>query len=77
MELGLSYGLVLCIDAILLVLGIVLLDRGALVGYLVVSGAMGLQNAMTSTYSGAVVRTTHLSGVMTVCPNQTAGLELR
>lgn len=26
---------------------------------------MGLQNAMTSTYSGAVVRTTHLSGIMT------------
>lgn len=65
LELGLRYGLVLCIEAILLVFGIVLLDRGTLAGYLVVSGAMGLQNAMTSTYSGAVVRTTHLSGIMT------------
>src|SRR5690606_17478697 len=34
-------------------------------GHYLASAACGLQNAMTSTYSGAMVRTTHVTGLFT------------
>jgi uncharacterized membrane protein YoaK (UPF0700 family) len=42
-----------------------LLARGSNLGQYLASGACGLQNAMTSTFSGAVVRTTHVTGLFT------------
>lgn len=41
------------------------LNQGATLGHYLASAACGLQNAMTSTFSGAVVRTTHLTGLFT------------
>ena len=40
-------------------------ERVHLLGALLAAMACGLQNAMVTTYSGALVRTTHLSGMFT------------
>jgi len=42
-----------------------LLNHNNIFGIYSASCACGLQNAMMSTYSGAVVRTTHISGMFT------------
>jgi uncharacterized membrane protein YoaK (UPF0700 family) len=42
-----------------------LLRINSVLGIYLASCACGLQNAMVSTYSGSVVRTTHLSGMFT------------
>lgn len=59
------YGIALLIEATLLGAGAAMLasDWGA--PELLVAVAMGLQNAMASTYSGAIVRTTHVTGIAT------------
>lgn len=51
--------------ALLLVTSIPLLERGSLWGMYAAACACGLQNAMVSTYSGTVIRTTHVSGMFT------------
>ena len=64
LRLGRRYGLALFIEAILLL--------GAWYGFWqsqeyaewLASAACGLQNAMIATYSGSVIRTTHLTGIM-------------
>ena len=63
--LGRRYSAALFSEAALLLLAIPLLSRGNDVGHYLASVACGLQNAMTSTFSGAVVRTTHLTGLFT------------
>uniref|UniRef100_UPI002E245368 YoaK family protein n=1 Tax=Marinobacter sp. OP 3.4 TaxID=3076501 RepID=UPI002E245368 len=42
-----------------------LLSGGSFYGMFAASAACGLQNAMATQYSGAVVRTTHLTGIFT------------
>jgi hypothetical protein len=51
--------------SILLFMSVPLLWRNNDFGMYLAACACGLQNAMISTYSGAVVRTTHLSGMFT------------
>jgi len=65
LKLGRRYGVVLTLEAALLVVAVPLLDGGNLLGDYLASAACGLQNAMVSTYSGAVLRTTHFSGTLT------------
>jgi uncharacterized membrane protein YoaK (UPF0700 family) len=65
LQLGRRYGALLLLEAALLLLATVALGRGSDVGHLLASAACGLQNAMVSTYSGALVRTTHLTGLVT------------
>lgn len=65
LKLGRPYGFALLSEAALLVLSMALLNDGSNIGHIFASAACGLQNAMTSTYSGAVVRTTHVSGLFT------------
>lgn len=65
LQLGQRYGVALLIESVLLCIAVPLLGRGNLYGLYSASCACGLQNAMVSTYSGAVVRTTHLSGMFT------------
>jgi uncharacterized membrane protein YoaK (UPF0700 family) len=60
LQLGRRYGAALVLEAALLALAAM-----ALAGHLLASAAGGLQNAMVSTYSGALVRTTHLTGLVT------------
>ncbi len=65
LQLGRRYGVALLLEAVLLCIAVPLLERNSLLGMYAASFACGLQNAMVSTYSGAVVRTTHLSGMFT------------
>ncbi len=63
--LGRRYGLALMIEALLLAAAVPLLRAQSVWGDYLASAACGLQNAMVSTYSGAALRTTHVSGMFT------------
>ena len=65
LRLGRRYSAALLLESALLWAAMVFLNRGSLLGHYLASGACGLQNAMTSTFSGAVVRTTHVTGLFT------------
>jgi len=65
LRLGRRYGVVLVLESLLLVAAVPLLAQGIVAGDYLASAACGLQNAMVSTYSGAVLRTTHFSGTLT------------
>lgn len=65
LRLGRRYGVALAIEAALLAAAVPLFQAGSFAGPLLAAGAIGLQNAMATTYSGAVVRTSHVSGMFT------------
>jgi uncharacterized membrane protein YoaK (UPF0700 family) len=65
LKLGRRYGVALVAESLLLFLAVPLLQRGYFLGDCLASSACGLQNAMVSTYSGATLRTTHMSGLFT------------
>jgi uncharacterized membrane protein YoaK (UPF0700 family) len=65
LQLGRRYGVALLLVSLLLFLAVPLLQYKSAYGMYAAACACGLQNAMVSTYSGAVVRTTHLSGMFT------------
>ena len=65
LRLGHRYGIALLIEAALLLLAMASLSMGSNVGHFFASAACGLQNGMVSTYSGAAIRTTHVSGMFT------------
>ena len=65
LKLGRRYGAALMLESILLFSSILFLRHHGVVGVYFASCACGLQNAMASTYSGAVVRTTHVTGMFT------------
>lgn len=65
LRLGRRYGVVLALESLLLAAAVPLFAREQVLGALLAAMACGLQNAMVTTYSGAVVRTTHLSGMFT------------
>lgn len=65
LRLGRRYGVALSLEAVLLVAAVPLFERGLIWGALLAAMACGLQNALATTFSGAIVRTTHLSGMFT------------
>ncbi len=65
LQLGRRYGMALLLAALLLASAVPLLQARSNLGMVLAAGACGLQNAMVSAYSGAVVRTTHLTGMFT------------
>ena len=65
LRLGRRYGVALALVSILLFISIPMFERQWVLGAWCAAAACGLQNAMATTYSGAVVRTTHLSGMFT------------
>lgn len=65
LKLDSRYTWTLALECILLVLSTAFFYRGSILGECFAAMAAGLQNAMASTYSGAIIRTTHLTGVMT------------
>lgn len=65
LRLGRRYGVTLTIESLLLFAAVPLLKHQQIAGALLAAMACGLQNAMATTYSGAVIRTTHLSGMFT------------
>ena len=62
---GRRYGFALTVEAGLLVAATYFLRHGARSGDYLATMAAGLQNAMATTYSGAVIRTTHVTGIVT------------
>ncbi|ODU40471.1 YoaK family protein [uncultured Aquimonas sp.] len=65
LRLGRRYGVGLSLVGALLIVAVPLFESRSSLGLYAAALACGLQNAMVSTYSGAVVRTTHLSGMFT------------
>ncbi len=65
LKLGRRYGVALLIEGILLFISGYLLTRNLVAGQYFASVACGLQNALATTFSGAVVRTTHVTGIIT------------
>lgn len=65
LKLGRRYGVVLTLEAVMLTLAWWGLRRGLPGGECFAAFACGLQNAMASNYSGAVIRTTHMTGIVT------------
>ncbi len=63
LKLGRRYGRALYLEAVLLMLSYWLYQQHDYFGQLAAAMACGLQNAMVATYSGAVIRTTHLTGL--------------
>jgi uncharacterized membrane protein YoaK (UPF0700 family) len=62
---GYPYGTALTLESALLCLATYFLSHGMVLGSYVAALACGLQNAMATTYSGAVIRTTHITGIVT------------
>ncbi len=65
LQLGRRYGVALAVEAVLLALAVPLFEQGNFLGPLLAAVAIGLQNAMATTYSGALIRTSHVSGMFT------------
>ncbi len=65
LQLGRRYGIALLLVSVLLFISVPFLSQHNAIGMYTAACACGLQNAMVSTYSGAVVRTTHVSGMFT------------
>lgn len=65
LRLGRRYGVALAIEAALLVAAVPLFEHRQISGAALAAMACGLQNAMTATYSGTLVRTSHLTGMFT------------
>lgn len=65
LRLGRRYGVALALESLLLFCAVPLLDGKEVAGACLASCACGLQNGMASTFSGAVLRTTHVSGAFT------------
>ncbi|MEW9570207.1 YoaK family protein [Rhodanobacter sp. Si-c] len=65
LKLGRRYGVALVLESLLLLAAVPLLDASRSAGLYLASVGMGLQNGMVSAYSGAVIRTTHVTGIFT------------
>lgn len=65
LQLGRRYGFVLMLESLLLFAAVPLLHGRHDLGLYVAAMACGLQNAMVSTFSGAIFRTTHVTGIFT------------
>lgn len=65
LKLGRRYGVVTMLVATLLGVAAAALPYAPFAGVLLCAGAAGMQNAMASSYGGLIIRTTHMTGVMT------------
>jgi uncharacterized membrane protein YoaK (UPF0700 family) len=65
LRLGRRYGVLLMTESAILSLSLLLAERHVLLQLVPLALAAGLQNAMATQYSRAIVRTTHMTGVLT------------
>ena len=65
LQLGHRYGVALWLESFFIFIAVPLFRHESLYGVYCLACACGLQNAMVTTYSGTVVRTTHGSGMFT------------
>lgn len=64
-QLGRRYGVVLMLEGLFLGLAALLLSKMPILAVSLASLACGIQNGMASNYRGMIIRTTHVTGVMT------------
>lgn len=64
-KLGRRYGVTLLLETVVIVIAMNILELHNYAGIYLVTFACGLQNAMVTTYSGAALRTTHVTGLFT------------
>ena len=62
---GHRYGVVLLLESVVLAISAMLLSRHHVSGISGAALACGLQNAMASSYYGLIIRTTHMTGIVT------------
>ncbi|TMM43998.1 YoaK family protein [Colwellia ponticola] len=65
LKLGRNYSILLVLEALFIFGAIYFLSNGSVQGHYLASAACGLQNALATTYSGAIIRTTHVTGIFT------------
>ncbi|MEI6892596.1 MAG: YoaK family protein [Pontiella sp.] len=65
LKLGRNYSRLLCLQAALLLGAIYFFSKNVSYGLYLATSACGLQNALVTTYSGAIIRTTHITGIVT------------
>ncbi len=65
LKMGRRYGVALAIEACFLFLATYFFVNGIVLGEYLACLAAGLQNGLASAYSGTIVRTTHLTGIVT------------
>lgn len=65
LQMDRRYSVALLLESALLFVAVPLLKHRSPFGSYAAACAIGIQNAMASTYSGAVIRTTHVSGMFT------------
>lgn len=65
LKMGRRYGFALALESLMLFGAAYGFARHAVWGEYLACVAAGLQNALVSTYSGTIVRTTHLTGILT------------
>lgn len=65
LRLGKRYGVALLLESAMLALAVSFLHRQSPVGIYLAGAACGLQNAMATTFSGTVIRTSHVTGMYT------------
>ena len=65
LKLGRNYSFALLLEGGLLFAAMAALMSGSVSGHYLASAACGLQNALVTTYSGALIRTTHVTGLFT------------
>ena len=65
LKLGKHYDSALVVEGVLLLVALAFLSQNNTWGHFFASAACGLQNAFATTFSGAIVRTTHVTGIFT------------
>lgn len=65
LKLGRRYTFALIIESFLLLIAFICFKHNSVFAYYLCSSACGLQNAITSSFSGSLIRTTHVSGLFT------------
>ena len=60
-----SYSIALLVESLQLFIGFMLLSNHIIYGDWFVAMACGTQNGIGTSYSGAIIRTTHMSGIIT------------
>jgi uncharacterized membrane protein YoaK (UPF0700 family) len=65
LHIGRRYGIAVLIEACLLALAAFAINHSLTSGAMLAAAAAGLQNAMAASYRSLIIRTTHLTGILT------------
>ncbi|MGJ8635346.1 MAG: YoaK family protein [Phycisphaerales bacterium] len=65
LHIGRRYGIAILVEAALLAIAALTIDHSLITGAMLTAAAAGLQNAMAASYRSLIIRTTHLTGILT------------